>query len=138
MGGSGRTCLEEGRGGGGRCETPIPITRETCLDEGRDGGGGRLGDLILLLCAGESTLRGGGTTDEGSASRGGANAVLEIIGDGGKGGVCVDEGVDPKPETCRLVFVSRIGGSYAFEVFVLNDSAVTLGGTGIGGAGGLG
>jgi hypothetical protein len=54
--------------------------------------------------------------------------VLETIGDGGGnddacvGGVVVD----PQPETCRLVFVDSIGGSYAFAVLVLNDSAVTF------------
>jgi hypothetical protein len=65
--------------------------------------------------------------------------VLETTGDGGgNDGACVEEVVeDPQPEGSRLVLVGSIGGSYAFEVFVLNDSAVTLGGNGTGGTGGF-
>lgn len=65
--------------------------------------------------------------------------MLETVGDGGgNGGACAGVViVDPQPEACRLVFVGSIGGSYAFEVLVLNDCAITLGGTGTGGTGGL-
>lgn len=122
----------------------------TCLEEGRDEGGGKPGDLTLLWCAGESTLREGGPTDEvlarGGAPEalslrgGGGNGVLETTGDGrGNDDACVGGVIaDPQPEACRLVLTGSIGGSYAFEVFDLNDSAVTLGGAGTGGTGGLG
>ena len=65
--------------------------------------------------------------------------MLETIGDGGGSGDACVAGVvvDPQPETCRLVFVDSTGGSYAFAVLLLNDSAVTFWGTGIGGTGGL-
>jgi hypothetical protein len=126
-------------------------SRRTDLDEGRDGGGGKPGDVTLLWRAGGPAFWGGGPADEVSARgggpvgtlslRGGAvNGVLETAGDGGgNGGACV-EGVivDPHPETCRLGFVGSIGGSYAFEVLVLNDSAVTFGSAGTGGTGGTG
>jgi hypothetical protein len=82
--------------------------------------------------------RGGGPTGALSL-RGGANGVLETIGDGGgNDDACVEEViVDPQPEVCRLGFVGSIGGSYAFEVLVLNDSAVTFGSAGTGGTEGL-
>lgn len=61
-----------------------------------------------------------------------------IGGCGGNDDVCVGGVfVDPQPEACRLVFVGSIGGSYAFEVLVLNDSAITLGGAGTRGTEGL-
>lgn len=140
-----RSCLEDG-GDRGEWENPAPW--RTCLDEGREGGGGRPGDLARLRYVGESTFRGGGSADEVlvrelatlSLRGGGTNWVLETVGEGGgSGGTCV-EGVivDPQPEACRLGFVGSIGGSYAFELFVLNDSATTLGGIGTGGTGGLG
>ena len=70
---------------------------------------------------------------------GGANGVLETFGDGGgSDDVCVGGViVDPQPEACRLVFVDSIGGSYAFAVLVLNNSAETFRGAGIGGTGGF-
>lgn len=84
-------------------------------------------------------VRGGGPTGTLSLRGGVANGVLETTGDGGgNAGACVAAIVDPQPETCRLGFVGSIGGSYAFDVLDLNDSAVTLGGIGTGGTAGLG
>jgi len=82
--------------------------------------------------------RGGGPVEALSLGRG-ANGVLDTIGDGGgNDGACVGGViVDPQPEACRLGFVGSIGGSYAFEVLVLNVSAVTFGDAGTGGTGGL-
>ena len=83
--------------------------------------------------------RRGGPTEGLSLGGGGDNGVLETIGDsGGNCDACVGGVIaDPRPEACRLVFIGRIGGSYAFEVLVLNNSAVTFWGAGTGGTGGL-
>ena len=83
MGGSGKICREATPGGGGRWETPV--SRRTCLDEGRDGGGGRTVGLTLPWCAGESTLRGGGPTDEVLARGGGPAGTLSLRGGGTDG-----------------------------------------------------
>ena len=72
--------------------------------------------------------RGGSPTDKLSLRGGGAKGVLETVGDGrGSDDACIGVViVDPQPEACRLVFVRSIGGSYAFAVSVLKDSAVTF------------